>query len=91
MGGVLLIDEAYSLSSTSDKDFAKESVDLINMYLSEHAHEMACIIAGYKKPIYEKPHDFIRILSQKFDTSQIWISEPWTYSKYWINFVLVDN
>jgi hypothetical protein len=54
IGGVLLIDEAYSLTPTSEKDFAKESIDLINAFLSEHAHEMACIIAGYKKPIYEK-------------------------------------
>ena len=54
IGGVLLIDEAYSLTPTSEKDFARECIDLINMFLSEHAHEMACIIAGYKKPIYEK-------------------------------------
>jgi hypothetical protein len=54
IGGVLLIDEAYSLTPTSEKDFAKECIDIINMFLSEHAHEMACIIAGYKKPIYEK-------------------------------------
>ena len=26
---------------------------MINMYLSEHAHDLVCIIAGYKKPTYE--------------------------------------
>jgi SpoVK/Ycf46/Vps4 family AAA+-type ATPase len=54
LGGVLLIDEAYSLASNSEKDFARESIDMINAYLSEHAHDLICVIAGYKKPIYEK-------------------------------------
>lgn len=54
LGGVLLLDEIYSLAPTSDKDFARESIDMINMYLSEHAHDLVCVVAGYKKPTYEK-------------------------------------
>ena len=54
LGGVLLLDEVYSLSPTSDRDFAKEAIDMINMYLSEHCHDMVCVVAGYKKPTYEK-------------------------------------
>jgi SpoVK/Ycf46/Vps4 family AAA+-type ATPase len=54
LGGVLLLDEIYSLAPTSDKDFAREAIDMINMYLSEHAHDLVCVIAGYKKPTYEK-------------------------------------
>ena len=27
---------------------------MINMYLSEHAHDLVCVVAGYKKPTYEK-------------------------------------
>lgn len=54
LGGVLLLDEIYSLSPTSDRDFAKEAIDMINMYLSEHAHDLVCVVAGYKKPTYEK-------------------------------------
>ena len=53
LGGVLLLDEVYSLSPTSEKDFAKEAIDMINMYLSEHSHDLVCVIAGYKKPTYE--------------------------------------
>jgi len=53
LGGVLLLDEVYSLSPTSEKDFAKEAIDMINMYLSEHCHDLVCVIAGYKKPTYE--------------------------------------
>jgi AAA+ superfamily predicted ATPase len=54
LGGVLLLDEVYSLSPNSEKDFAREAVDMINMYLSEHPHDLVCCIAGYKKPTYEK-------------------------------------
>ena len=53
LGGVLLLDEVYSLSPTSEKDFAREAIDMINMYLSEHCHDLVCVIAGYKKPTYE--------------------------------------
>ena len=54
LGGVLLLDEIYSLSPTSERDFAREAIDMINMYLSEHAHDLVCVVAGYKKPTYEK-------------------------------------
>ena len=54
LGGVLLLDEIYSLAPTSDRDFAHEAIDMINMYLSEHCHDLVCVIAGYKKPTYEK-------------------------------------
>ena len=53
LGGVLLLDEVYSLSPNSEKDFSKEAIDMINMYLSEHCHDLVCVIAGYKKPTYE--------------------------------------
>ena len=36
LGGVLLLDEVYALSPNSEKDFAREAIDMINVYLSEH-------------------------------------------------------
>ena len=54
LGGVLLLDEIYSLAPTSERDFAREAIDMLNMYLSEHAHDLVCVVAGYKKPTYEK-------------------------------------
>ena len=54
LGGVLLLDEIYSMAPTSERDFAREAIDMINMYLSEHAHDLVCVVAGYKKPTYEK-------------------------------------
>lgn len=53
VGGVLFIDEAYSLGSgNNDKDsFAKEAVDTLNRFLSENTKDFVCIIAGYKNSL----------------------------------------
>lgn len=52
LGGVLFIDEVYSFGSSENKDyFAKEAVDTLNLFLSEHYRDFICIIAGYEKPI----------------------------------------
>lgn len=50
-GGVLFIDEAYSLGPNgSDNDsFAKEAIDTLNQFLSENYNDFICIIAGYEK------------------------------------------
>jgi len=49
IGGVLFIDEAYSLGCDDKTDsFAKSVVDLLNQYLSERKGEFICIIAGYE-------------------------------------------
>ena len=51
-GGVVLIDEAYSIGSASGEDiYAKECIDTINQYLTEHYDEIICIIAGYKQEL----------------------------------------
>jgi len=52
MGGVLFLDEAYSLGSPDKKDFySKEAIDMINQYLSERKGEFMFIIAGYEDDI----------------------------------------
>jgi hypothetical protein len=46
-GGVMFIDEAYSLGEKETRDsFAKECLDTLNQNLSEH-RDFLCIIAGY--------------------------------------------
>ena len=54
-GGILIIDEAYSLGRDRDRNssdgFSKECIDEINRYLSECKEDFICIIAGYKKEI----------------------------------------
>jgi len=48
-GGILLIDEAYSLGNPEGRDsFAKECIDTLNQALSEKKKDFICIIAGYK-------------------------------------------
>jgi len=48
-GGVLFIDEAYSLGSEDGRDpFSKECIDTLNQNLTEKKNSLLCIIAGYK-------------------------------------------
>ena len=47
-GGVLFIDEAYSLGNEGKKDtYSKECIDVLNQNLSENKKNIICIIAGY--------------------------------------------
>lgn len=50
-GGVLFIDEVYSLGSSGTDSFSKECIDTLNQNLSEK--NFICIIAGYEKDIKE--------------------------------------
>jgi Holliday junction resolvasome RuvABC ATP-dependent DNA helicase subunit len=48
-GGILVIDEAYSLGNEELRDsYSKEAIDMLTAYLSEEADDMICIIAGYE-------------------------------------------
>lgn len=53
IGGVLFIDEAYSLGNDNEKQdsFAKECLDTLCEALSYHRNELMVIIAGYEKEI----------------------------------------
>lgn len=55
LGGVLFIDEVYSLApKKDDKDsFSKEALDILCSFLSEHPNDFCCIAAGYEKDINE--------------------------------------
>jgi hypothetical protein len=67
LGGVLLIDEAYSLGDGSDKDtFSKEAVDLLTSYLSEHGTEFICVIAGYKEALEKRFFSINEGLARRF-------------------------
>jgi len=52
MGGVLFIDEAYSLGDKDNKDsYSKECLDTLNMNLTENGNKFICIIAGYEEDL----------------------------------------
>ncbi|HDR8301315.1 TPA: right-handed parallel beta-helix repeat-containing protein [Bacillus cereus] len=50
MGGVLFIDEAYSLSvEDSGRDFGNQVIDVLLAALENHRGEFLCVVAGYEK------------------------------------------
>ena len=53
IGGILFIDEVYSLAPReSDKDsFSKEALDTLTAFLSEHKKDFCCIAAGYEEDV----------------------------------------
>jgi SpoVK/Ycf46/Vps4 family AAA+-type ATPase len=53
MGGILFIDEAYSLSSKSDNDFGKESIDTLLKIMEDNRDDFIVIVAGYTNEMGE--------------------------------------
>ena len=52
LGGVMFIDEAYSLGNAQNSDsFSKECIDTINQNLTERKNQFLCIVAGYKEDL----------------------------------------
>ena len=48
-GGILFIDEAYSLARGGEKDFGKEAIDCLVKGIEERRNELILILAGYQK------------------------------------------
>lgn len=53
LGGVLFIDEAYSLARGGEKDFGKEAIDAIVKAMEDHKDDLVLILAGYKHEMEE--------------------------------------
>ncbi len=47
LGGVLLVDEAYSLARGDDRDFGQEAIDALVKRMEDHRDDLVVIVAGY--------------------------------------------
>ena len=66
-GGVLFIDEVYSLGNDEKRDsFAKECIDTINQNLTEKCDKFLCIIAGYKDDVNKCFFNYNQGLERRF-------------------------
>jgi ATP-dependent Clp protease ATP-binding subunit ClpA len=66
-GGVLFIDEVYSLGNREKKDvFTKECIDTINQNLTEKGDKFLCIIAGYKEEVQSCFFNYNKGLERRF-------------------------
>lgn len=48
MGGILFVDEAYSLARGGEKDFGKEAIDALVKSMEDHKDQFVVILAGYR-------------------------------------------
>ena len=69
-GGVLFIDEAYSLGNAEGKNskdvYSKEILDVLNLALTENKNDFICIIAGYKEDLQSSFFSFNDGLERRF-------------------------
>lgn len=56
LGGVLFVDEAYSLARGGEKDFGREAIDALVKAMEDHRHNLVLILAGYR----DEMEDFLQ-------------------------------
>ena len=67
LGGVLFIDEAYSLGNIEKRDsFAKECIDTLCEALSDNKENLMVIVAGYEKELKECFFNYNQGLDSRF-------------------------
>jgi len=68
IGGVLFIDEAYSLGNQEKRDsFSKEAIDTLCESLSDHKKDLMVIIAGYEDELNDCFFSYNKGLESRFN------------------------
>ena len=73
LGGVLFIDEAYSLLPNSENDHSQEAIDQLVMDITEYSGQIMIILAGYTEDMKELIEKGNQGLASRFPT---WIEFP---------------
>jgi SpoVK/Ycf46/Vps4 family AAA+-type ATPase len=90
LGGVLFIDEAYSLGNAEGTDsYSKECLDTLNINLTEKKNEFLCIIAGYKEALEKNFFPYNEGLARRFPFR--YTIEKYSYSELREIFVNMIN
>ena len=77
LGGLLVIDEVYSLGSADNRDsFAKEAIDTLTQLMEEHKEDLLVAVAGYEHEVRNCFFNQNKGLERRFLS---WITVP-TYS-----------
>lgn len=85
IGGILFIDEVYSLGNAEKRDcYAKECIDTINENLTNKKTEFICIIAGYKDDIMNCFLSYNKGLERRFPVR--FTIEPYTGEELYLIF-----
>ena len=66
LGGVLIIDEAYSLGSHENKSYIDDFIGTFLSFSSEHKGEFGCILMGYKDCIEKNILDANKGMRRRF-------------------------
>jgi len=69
LGGVLVIDEAYSLGGCSEDradSYSKECFDTLNRNLTENSDKFVCVIMGYEKSLQDSFFSMNEGLERRF-------------------------
>ena len=48
LGGILFVDEAYSLARGGERDFGREAIDTLVKAMEDHKDELVVVLAGYR-------------------------------------------